>query len=190
MKPRPTLRTERLLLRPFADSDAPAVERLVSAREIAANTLLIPHPYPAGEAARWIAGHEQAFEEERNVVFAVTLAGGGELVGAIALMLTRKDDRGEIGYWIGVPYWGRGYASEAAAAVLRYGFEEQHLNRIEALHFSSNPASGHVIRKLGMQHEGTLRQLHKKWDQYVDAELYAILRSDVDEANGKLRMEN
>jgi ribosomal-protein-alanine N-acetyltransferase len=178
MTERPILRTERLLLRPFTVDDAPEVERYASAREIAANTLLIPHPYPPGEAERWISGHQEAFDEERTVVFAITLLDGGELTGAIALMLTPKDDRGEIGYWIGLQHWGRGYASEAAAAVLRYGFEVHQLNRIEALHFASNPASGHVIRKLGMRHEGTLRQLHKKWDQYVDAELYAMLRSE------------
>ncbi|HKB78454.1 MAG TPA: GNAT family protein, partial [Thermoanaerobaculia bacterium] len=78
----------------------------------------------------------------------------------------------------GVPYWGLGYATEAAGAVVRFGFESLSLNRIFACHFVRNPASGRVLRKLGMQHEGTMRQHVRKWDEYVDLEYYAILHQD------------
>jgi RimJ/RimL family protein N-acetyltransferase len=78
-----------------------------------------------------------------------------------------------------VPYWGRGYASEAAAALLLHGFEHFPLNRIFAMHFARNPASGRVLQKIGMRHEGTLRQHLKKWGQYVDLECYGLLRSEL-----------
>ena len=164
-----TLKTARLVLRPLVIADAPRIQELAGAREVALNTLLIPHPYPDGAAEAWIS------KPSPEVRFAID---DGELVGVIGLRVHRDDDRAEIGYWIGVPYWGRGYASEAAAAVVRYGFEELALNKIYAGYFSRNPASGAVLRKIGMHHEGTLRQHHKKWSEYVDVEFYAILRSD------------
>jgi RimJ/RimL family protein N-acetyltransferase len=174
---RPTLVTARLILRPFAVSDAADVQRLAGAQEVALNTLHIPHPYPDGKAVEWITGHEEAFDSGREVVFAITIRPNGELAGAIGLVF-KKYDIAEIGYWIGMPYWGRGFATEAAGAVIDYGFEERGVNRIEAQHFSRNPPSGRVMAKNGMRHEGTFRQSVVKWDEYLDVEWYAILRSD------------
>lgn len=174
----PTLETARLILRPFAMADAPEVQRLCGAREIALNTLLIPHPYPDGKAEEWIASHPASLEKGEGDRFAITLRDGGALTGAIGMLLHREHDRAEIGYWIGIPYWGRGYATEAVQAVIAYGFDELHLNRIYAEHFTRNPASGRVMQKAGMRHEGTLRQMHKKWGEYVDTDMYSILRED------------
>src|SRR3954452_17831367 len=143
--PRPTLTTERLVLRPFTRADAPAVQRLASAREVAESTLLIPHPYPEGAAAEWIEGHD---DTSNNHIFAITLR-DGEVMGAIGLHVDRNHDRAEIGYWIGVPYWSRGYVTEAASAVVRYVFDDLGLNRVFAFHFTRNPASGRVLQKVG-----------------------------------------
>jgi len=173
--PRPTLTTERLVLRPFALSDAPAVQRLAGDREIAANTLLIPHPYPEGAAEEWIKGHD---EQSPNQIFAISLRGEGEAMGAIGLHVERKHERAEIGYWLGVPYWGHGYTTEAARAVVGYAFAEGGINRVFAYHFRRNPASGRVLQKIGMRHEGTLRRHLKKWDAYVDLECYGIMRDE------------
>lgn len=169
------LATDRLLLRPFALDDAPAVQRLASAYEIAENTLLIPHPYPDGAAAEWIASHPRS---PNNHVFAITLQDGGNVAGAIGLEAQPERGRGEIGYWIGVPYWNRGYVTEAARAVLAWGFESLGLHRIFAYHFTRNPASGRVLQKIGMKHEGTMRQHEKKWNEFVDVEVYGILHSE------------
>ncbi len=68
-----------------------------------------------------------------------------ELIGAIGLTLSKKYDHAEMGYWIGVPFWGKGYCTEAAKIVLQYGFEELKLNRIFAHHMTNNPASGKVM---------------------------------------------
>lgn len=94
------------------------------------------------------------------------------------MRLNRNHQRAEMGYWIGKPCWNRGYCSEAAEALLKYGFETLGLNRIFAHHMSSNPASGKVMQKIGMKREGFLRQHVRKWDVYEDLELYAILRSE------------
>ncbi len=168
------LATDRLLLRPLHPDDAPAVQRLASAYEIAENTLLIPHPYPEGAAAAWIARPR----DPDHHVFAITLRDGGDLVGAIGLEAKPDHGRAEIGYWVGVPYWNRGYVTEAARAVLGFGFESLGLHRIFAMHFTRNPASGRVMQKLGMKHEGTLREHEKKWDVFVDCEVYGILHSE------------
>jgi ribosomal-protein-alanine N-acetyltransferase len=170
----PTLTTARLVLRPLILADAPRVQELAGAREVALNTLLVPYPYPDGKAEEWIAKREEEFLQG-NITFAID---DGELAGVMGLHIKRDDDIAEIGYWIGVPYWGRGYATEAGAAVIRYGFEVQKLNKIFAAHFARNAASGRVLQKLGMKHEGTLRQQHKKWGEYVDCEFYAILREE------------
>jgi RimJ/RimL family protein N-acetyltransferase len=141
---------------------------------VALNTLLIPHPYPEGAAEEWITKQKADFDDERLVNFALD---DGRLVGAMGLVF-KGDGIAEIGYWIGVPFWNRGYATEAAEAVIRYGFEDLGLHKIFACHYTRNPASGRVMQKVGMQYEGTLRQHVRKWDQYVDMACYGLLRGE------------
>ena len=179
MTKQPTLTTQRLILRPFTLADAPAIQRLAGDPAVADTTLNIPHPYPDGAAEAWFSGHREQFEHEEAVIFAITLAESGELVGAISLGIARRFDRAEMGYWIGVPYWNMGYCSEAARAVMVYGFEGLGLNRIFAEHLVRNPASGRVMENAGMTYEGTLRQHVKKWDRYEDLKLYGILRAEL-----------
>lgn len=178
MKPQPTLATDRLVLRPFQPADASAVQALAGNRAIADITLSIPHPYEDGMAEEWIASHPARYEAGEQVNFAVVERDTGNLVGAIGLMLEPRFNRAEMGYWIGVPYWGRGYGTEAARAILRYGFEERGLVRIHAHHLARNPASGRVMQKIGMTREGRLRRHVRKWDRYEDVELYAILNDE------------
>ncbi len=178
MLEQPTLRTPRLLLRPFTLADAADVQRLAGAREIASTTGVIPHPYEDGMAELWIATHAPALAEGRSITYAITLAETGPLCGAIGLSLAPEHQRAELGYWIGVPYWGRGYCTEAALAVRDLGFGELGLHRIEAVHLARNPASGRVMQKIGMRHEGTLREHVLKWGVFETIECYAILRSE------------
>ena len=179
-KRRPTLETERLVLRPFELGDAPRVKLLAGDREIAATTARIPHPYEAGMAEAWIGTHQEDFEKGTAVNFAITLKGTSELVGAIGLIVNRDHENAEMGYWIGKSYWNQGYCTEAARAVLQYAFGEQRLHRVFAHHFSHNIASGRVMQKLGMRHEGRRRQHVKKWGQFIDSEMYGILRNELE----------
>jgi RimJ/RimL family protein N-acetyltransferase len=95
----------------------------------------------------------------------------------MGLVIEGKFRRAELGYWIGRPYWGNGYCTEAGQAILEYGFQALNLNRIHAYHFKRNPASGRVMQKFGMKHEGTSPQHIMKWGVFEDVELYGILRS-------------
>jgi len=174
-EPYPMLTTARLQLRPFQVGDGPEVRRLAGERAIAETTLMIPHPYPEGAAEAWIATHEQSWAERKNLTLAVTLKEDGTLVGAIGLALAMDDRRAELGYWIGVPWWNRGYATEAGRALLGYGFGSLGLHRIMAHHMMRNPASGRVMQKLGMQHEGVLRGHILKWGEFQDLAVYAAI---------------
>ncbi|HEY1786598.1 MAG TPA: GNAT family N-acetyltransferase [Verrucomicrobiae bacterium] len=178
MKSIPNLKTERLKLRPFSLADASDVQRLVGDRSIADTTLHIPHPYMNGEAEKWIAMHQPEFDRGRCVTFAVTRKTDGVLVGAIGLSGMVAGHQAELGYWIGQPYWNQGFCTEAGRAVLRYAFSKFRLIRVHGIHFSRNPASGQVMRKLGMRHEGSRRQHVRKWDLFEDIELYGILKTD------------
>jgi RimJ/RimL family protein N-acetyltransferase len=172
------LRSERLQLRYFDRDDAPRVTELASVFEIADTTLSIPHPYELNMALDWIQTHKQKRDKNEEYVFAITLRNSSQLIGAIGITLFSAYNRGEMGYWIGKPYWNRGFATEAGKALLRFGFEDLRLNRIFARRFSRNPASGRVLLKIGMAREGCMRQHIKRWDKYEDIEFYAILYKD------------
>lgn len=165
------------MLRQFALSDAPLVQTLAGDREIAAGTLSIPHPYPPGAAETWIGGLPDAWARGDQAAFAITAPSEG-LLGAIGLRIEPAHRRAELGYWIGRPFWGRGYATEAGVAVIGFGFEELGLNRIQAHHFVRNPASGRVMQKLGMTYEGRLREGIIKWGEPEDLDLYSILQRE------------
>lgn len=141
-------------------------------------TLNIPYPYLDGMAETWMDSHQQDFELGRSVVFALVNRSSHQLVGTVGLMIEKRFHRAELGYWVGKPFWGQGYATEASFAVIHYGFKEVGLNRIFATHMTRNPASGRVMEKLGMQYEGTLKQHALKWDTYVDLAAYGILHED------------
>jgi RimJ/RimL family protein N-acetyltransferase len=174
----PTLSTNRLILRPFTQADAPRVRELASAREVADPTGHIPHPYPEDEASEWIRTHDIEFRRGEGVIFAIVLRESRELIGAIGLTLHPRDRRAELGYWIGMPYWNRGYMTEAARSMLSYAFETLNLNRVYASYFPRNPASGRVMQKIGMQYEGTLRQHFVRWQTPEDLVYYGMLKKE------------
>jgi RimJ/RimL family protein N-acetyltransferase len=109
---------------------------------------------------------------------AITLLSNGRQIGGVGLRVDEPHQNAELGYWLGVPYWGQGYATEASREMLSYGFGELGLHRIFASHFKHNLASGNILRKLGMRHEGCQREQIRKCDRFVDLELYGLLRQD------------
>jgi len=175
----PLLRTERLVLRAFALTDGARVEELAGAREVADTTLTIPHPYPEGGGAAWIATHADNWARGSNLALAVCRTGVEDnLIGAVTLAFTNVHRHGELGYWIGVRWWGLGYATEAATALAAYGFGHLGLHRIQGRHFTRNPASGRVLQKVGMQLEGIHRDAFIRWEQFEDVAMYSILESE------------
>jgi ribosomal-protein-alanine N-acetyltransferase len=175
--PLPTLRTNRLVLRSFRLTDAPDVHRLAGAHEIASTTRDVPHPYEHGMAEDWIGTHAEAFARGRLAAFAITRF-DGTLVGAMSLSLEPSDARAELGYWIGVPYWGNGYATEAAITTVHFGFDVLALHRIHASHLTRNPPSGRVMQKAGMSFEGVRRHHVLKDGYFEDLAQYGVLRTD------------
>ncbi len=173
------LETERLLLRRFAETDIPAIVELAGEREIAATTLRIPHPYTEKDARLWLDAQAGQLERDEAVHWAVTLRDGGGLVGAVGLMgISLEHGHAEMGFWIGRPFWNRGYGTEAAGAALDFAFDDLELGRVHAHHFAGNEGSGIILRKIGMRHEGTLRRHIRKWDRRHDVETYGILRDE------------
>ena len=172
------LRTTRLLLRSFERKDIPVLVRLAGAREVAATTANIPHPYTEADARSFFVYGEEEFRAGRSAIFAITMLKEGDLCGAVGLSIAPAHRRAELGYWIGIPYWRRGFATEAASAAVAFGFNTLGLHRIHASHFAGNVASQRVLEKIGMRHEGRSREHVRKWDRFIDLENYGLLAKE------------
>ena len=176
-----SIETERLLLRPLVLSDCPAIRRLAGDRDVAATTRDIEHPYEDGMAESWVETSQRQYLAGELVHFAITLAQDETFLGAITLHLDQGEKQAELSYWVGKPFWNLGYATEAVRAVLRHGLVAMGLDRVYAAHFTRNPASGRVMQKAGMFHEGFLKGHTKKWGKLEDLELYGMTREQFEE---------
>ncbi len=139
-----------LHLEPTDRRHAPAFQRLAAHPEVAATTQ-IPHPYPPDGAERFV---EDVARPGRaaGTLFAFVIADGAEVVGHISLKhVDRERGQAEVGYWVGRPYWGRGYASVAVCEAVRIAFEEMGLRRLYAHVLAHNPASARVLEKAGFE---------------------------------------
>jgi RimJ/RimL family protein N-acetyltransferase len=143
----PVLETRRLALRAPRLADAKTVAMLANDRRIAENTARIPHPYKTADAERFIGGASKAGE----VVYLITLR-DKTVIGACGIML--REDTPELGYWLGVPYWNQGYATEALHALIDYAFTDLAHEAVQAGARVTNPASRRVLEKCGFQWTG------------------------------------
>jgi RimJ/RimL family protein N-acetyltransferase len=137
------MRTKRLRLRELSAGDAPRIAELAGEWDVARMTARIPFPYSVPLAHQWMRGLEPG-EFVRAVEFE------GEMIGAVGY-LPADDGSAEIGYWIGKPWWGRGFATEAAEMLVRHCFTTARIGRLTCCHFADNPASARVIAKLGFR---------------------------------------
>ncbi|MEA2933746.1 MAG: hypothetical protein QOD74_392 [Variibacter sp.] len=144
----PVLETERLVLRAPQLEDAKAMAALANDRRIAENTRRIPHPYRESDAEDFISGANVAGGDR---VFLITLA--GQPIGGCGLAMI-DGPAPELGYWLGVPYWRQGYATESVRAVIDYAFEDLDHEALQAGARVTNPASRHVLEKCGFQWTG------------------------------------
>ncbi len=177
----PILETARLRLRPFTPGDAPTVRALAGDARVAATTANIPHPYPEGLAERWIGRQAEKAARGEFYTWAIAREEDDALLGAISLGVDAAHRRAEIGYWLGVPHWNRGYTTEAARRVVAFGFEGLGLNRVQSTHLPRNPASGRVMEKAGLRYEGLLRGYIVKDGTPEDIAIYALTRADWEE---------
>ena len=144
----PVLETKRLALRAARLEDAKAVAALANDRRIAENTARIPHPYKLADAEQFIA----TVNKKGEAAYLITLH-DKTIIGACGLMF-RYDDTSEIGYWLGVPYWNKGYATEALHALIDYAFTDLTHDALQAGARVTNPASRRVLEKCGFQWTG------------------------------------
>lgn len=178
MKTYPILETDRLILRLPAVRDIPQIVEYARDPAISKNTLNIPGDYQEKDAVFWVNMAMQSFEEGSRYIFALELKSTGGFIGGMGLHLKPEYNRAEVGYWVGVPFWRQGYASEGLAKVLQFGFETLNLNKIYATHLLENPASGSVMLKNGMIKEGEFQDHYKKGDKYLSVIQYRLTRAE------------
>jgi RimJ/RimL family protein N-acetyltransferase len=142
----PPIVTGRLTLRRPDVDDIDAIVRIVGDLEVARRLSRIPHPYRAADARFFL---EQIVPTEW--VWAITLTGADTLIGVVGLTPSEANDRAELGYWLAPDHWGRGIATDAAKAVLTFGFDHLNLTLITSGYFQDNAASGRVLEKLGFR---------------------------------------
>lgn len=176
------LETERLVLRPFDEGDLDDIVEAINHREVWATTLMIPHPYTRRDAEEWVKIAAEGWESGRAANWAIVPRTGeraGRVSGGIGLSSINPAHRkAELGFWLTPPLWGRCIMTEAARAVVRFGFERLDLNRIYAGHMPGNEASRRVQEKIGLRYEGLLRQDVFKDGRPVDHAVMAILRKE------------
>jgi len=173
----PVLKTDRLVLRAPRAEDAPAMTRLLADRRIAINTARIPYPYGVDDAEEFIASVNRL---DGEATFTITLDAAP--IGVCGV--EPREGGPEIGYWIGVSYWGQGHATEAARALIDYAFGELQHETLQAGARVSNPASRRVLEKCGFQWTGVrlsrVRAIHSAApaDRFrLDRRLWLSLKS-------------
>jgi ribosomal-protein-alanine N-acetyltransferase len=179
--------TPRLRLRPLVPGDAAALQRAAAAHAIADTMISVPHPYPPGEAARFIAHCQVEREAGRGLALAIEGRAEGDFIGLIEVRaIEPAHAQAELSFWLVETCWGLGYMSEAVRAIVGYAFTTFPLNRLYAHHMTRNPASGRVLERNGFQREGVLRQRVRKWGRYEDVALWALVREDWPGADGSV----
>ena len=168
---RRVIETERLVLRPLEAGDAAAIAALAGDIDVSRMTSRIPHPLTAEEAGRWIAALAGAAE----VVFAVLHE--GELVGCTGCA-PLSERRAEIGYWIGKPWWGRGFATEAVRALVAQAFAAGDYDELASGHFADNPASARVLEKAGFRYTHDERRMCVARGREVLSREYVLARGE------------
>ena len=175
-----TLETERLILREFLPEDAPAMYKNWAADPEVTRFLTWPthaNLHITEEVIhQWIRGYQRPDFYQ----WAIELKELGQPVGSIAVVSYNNDvDSAQVGYCLGKQWWNRGIMTEALSAVMDFLFREVNARRVEARHDSRNPRSGAVMRKCGMEYEGTLRQSDKNNQGICDACWYAALSKEL-----------
>lgn len=171
------LHTSRLILRPFTLADVVQVTKLCNNYNIYKYTLSMPYPYYDEHFISWIESHDYNHANDIAYHLAMSDKDTNEVYGSVGLTHHQHHKHGEVAYWVGEPYWGNGYATEAVQAMIQFAFKEKQFHKVYAMHFASNPASGKVMLKAGMVKEGVLSQHVIKEDKYEDLVQYGIINN-------------
>ena len=172
MSAQPCLETARLRLVPFSVEHSERLSNLAGDIRVAKETMNIPHPYTPKMADAWIRSLEKKWNSKERVEYAIELKQSRDLIGGVGYVSWEGDDA-ELGYWIGVPYWGCGYCTEAGKSLIEFGSNTLFIKRIMGRHLATNPGSGKVLRKLGFSwKESKLGE--DRYGDRVDFEFYEL----------------
>lgn len=144
------LLTKNLILRKLQQTDAKPIAKLANNVSVSSMTARLPHPYNVENAVDFI--NQTGLKQNRSCVYAVTLAKTADVIGCCSLSPTEREIGPALGYWLGEPYWGNGYATEAAHALVDLAFKTTSHDRVNASCRVINPASRRVLEKCGFQH--------------------------------------
>lgn len=141
--------TERLVLRAIDAKDHPRLVELANNWRVVKSLSMMPYPYTPADADAWIGKQDELWVSGHNIPLAITIS--GSLIGGIGVAVREHGDW-ELGYWLGEPFWNRGYATEAALALRDFAFEARDLPRLVAGHYADNHASGSILGRLGFRY--------------------------------------
>lgn len=168
------LRTQRLILRPLRASDAGPISLYAGDARVARMTTSIPHPYPPGAAELFIQQAINPDGKDRHWAVDATPIGGAEFVGVVGF----HPGIGEVGYWIGPPFWNTGYVTEAVTAIVAHVFEAGLAESLVEQVFADNPASARVLEKLGFHATGAGESFSVARGEMVETRRFAVTREE------------
>jgi RimJ/RimL family protein N-acetyltransferase len=174
------IETERLQIRSLRDDDLADLVALIDNWEVARWVSSVPHPYSEADGRDWIALVQQDHTAGRPLRFAIALKETDRLIGGVGLDGSTGDGSEEpsLGYWVGHPYWRRGYGREAVAAVIDYGFRTLGLETIRAYTDPSYAASQKVLLRCGLKNVGEIELVEPTRHGARRAPLFRILRPE------------
>jgi RimJ/RimL family protein N-acetyltransferase len=172
----PTLETERLRLSALKATDISTIVQLANNVNIARYTRNLPYPYFEKDAIFWLNLAHQGIQGGSKLVVAIRDKASDEFMGGTGLHINERHHRAELGYWIGEPFWGKGYVTEAAKAMIDYAFDKLNLNRVQAHHMKENVGSGRVMQKAGLLYEGEMVEHEFKSGVYHTLVAYGITK--------------
>ena len=170
------LETERLLLRPPERRDIPALVPLANNYDVAKNLSKLPYPYTVAHGEEFVAGAREQWEQGSDYPFSITRKSDGAFLGGCGLH--PKEGQFEFGYWLGQPYWRLGYATETARRLVVFAFQELNAPRVWAGWYWDNPASGHVLEKVGCKPGGLEKRSCIARGTDVDCNIVALSREE------------
>lgn len=179
----PEINTDRLRLRQVRHSDISSLVKYCNNKKIADQIINIPYPYGEADAIYRMNFVIQGFKNKERYVFAITFNDKDELIGEIGLHLDKINDSAQFGYWIAEPLWGKGIATEALAAILKFGFETLNLNKIYATHYPDNLSSGKVMLNNKMIKEAEMKEHYKIDEVYKDVIQYRLTIAEYKDFN-------
>ena len=176
----PTIETDRLILREVTTEDAPDMFTYLSDHEVVKHMGLEPYQTP-NEVLEEIEWYQSIYKEGSGMRWGITLKDSGKIIGSCGFLnMKPRHYRAEIGYELSKEYWGKGIANEALQAVVKYGFLNFQLERIEALIEPANLASIKLVEKQGFMREGMLRHYEYTCGKFDDLYMYSILKDELD----------